>query len=323
MPLSTPAREDFFGFRVHVDSPKNHLKGEFPKMKERRFRQGVSVKSIVAQIDGDQQHPIDLTGSKLQKPGEQLKSVPRKYIRFCEDVRPPYNGTYTKIISPLKISRLSRNPFSRQRPDTNYDYDSEAEWEEPEEGEDLVSEDEEPDVDEEEDEMDGFLDDEDAQDAKPKRRALLGDLEPSSTGLCWADSDGPDLSSYAIDMLKGKALPCIVLKASLMKNRSPHPPHRPILYQLLASAGNDRQTRCTTSSASDHVATAFKLPLYEFSTTPSSRPESISPAQSYPLHLLHLDQSDRTERPAQCPQSPEEAHSDRYARRLQARDPRQ
>lgn len=88
-------------------------------------------------------------------------------------------------------------------PNTNYDYDSEAEWEDPGEGEDLVSEDEEPDADEDEDEMDGFLDDEDAADAKPKRRALLGDLEPSSTGICWSENEGPDLSSYAIDMLKG------------------------------------------------------------------------------------------------------------------------
>ena len=92
-------------------------------------------------------------------------------------------------------------------PDTNYDYDSEAEWEEPGEGEDLLSEGEEEVDDEDDGDMEDFLDDEETADAKSKRRPLLGDLQPSCTGLCWTDDpDRPDLSSYSINMLQGNSL---------------------------------------------------------------------------------------------------------------------
>jgi chromatin assembly factor 1 subunit A len=87
-------------------------------------------------------------------------------------------------------------------PDTNYDYDSEAEWEEPEEGEDLNSEDEEEMSEDGDDDMDGFLDDEDDAMAGGKRRLIVGDLEPVSSGIRWA-SDGvdPDLKVYQIETI--------------------------------------------------------------------------------------------------------------------------
>jgi len=109
-----------------------------------------------------------------------------RHLHFAEDVRPPYFGSYTKRMSPRSSTRLRRQPFSRIRKDTSYDYDSEAEWEEPEEGEDILSEGED---DEESvgsvDEMDGFLDDEELGDGK--RRLITGDLKPVSTGICWHD----------------------------------------------------------------------------------------------------------------------------------------
>ncbi|KAL9033779.1 MAG: hypothetical protein Q9214_007347, partial [Letrouitia sp. 1 TL-2023] len=107
---------------------------------------------------------------------------------FAEDVRPPYIGTFTKLQDNQKAAKLCRNPFSRSLPNTNYDYDSEAEWEDPGEGEDLDSEGEEENESEEGDDMDDFLDDEDAGDGSRqslKRRPMIADLEPTSTGLCW------------------------------------------------------------------------------------------------------------------------------------------
>lgn len=79
------------------------------------------------------------------------------------------------------------DPFSRSRTDTDYDYDSEAEWDEPEEGEDILADEE----DEAEslgdaDEMEGFLDDEDDA-LKNKRKMTTTDLQPVSSGLCWED----------------------------------------------------------------------------------------------------------------------------------------
>ena len=178
-----------------------------PHKRCRRSREFPTVKEIVARIDGAAQNPIDLTRPSdfIRRPSDLLKSASVKYLKFAEDVRPPYIGTHTKITSSSAGSKISRNPFSRVLPKVNYDYDSEAEWEEPGEGEDLDSENEEEIDEEDEGEMEGFLDDEQAVDAQSKRRPLLGDLEPACTGICWFEQkNGQDLTSFSIDMLTGK-----------------------------------------------------------------------------------------------------------------------
>lgn len=146
-----------------------------------------NVRTLVDNIQGTASSPLDLTGSSeiAQAPMHMLQQVPRRYLHFESDVRPPYFGTYTKIRSPRLVRRLMVNPFSRTRTDTDYDYDSEAEWEEPEEGEDICGEeDDEAESLGEPDEMDAFLDDE--EDAlKNKRKLITGDLQPASTDLCW------------------------------------------------------------------------------------------------------------------------------------------
>ena len=182
-----------------------------------RFPRIHAVKDIIAKIHGSVRKPIDLTDSHFkkapQRPIDLLKTVPMKYLKFFEDNRPPYTGTFTKPQDRRAMSRLSRNPISRELPSTDYDYDSEAEWEEPEEGEDLESEGEE-DVgeDEEENEMEGFLDDE--ENDLVKKRPLLGHLEPFCSGICWEDLehedsklanlDVLDLSLFKLDVLMGK-----------------------------------------------------------------------------------------------------------------------
>lgn len=154
-------------------------------------RHAIPVKEIIARIHGTADNPIDLTSGQSQKalqtPLDLLKAVPTKFLKFAEDVRPPYIGTYTKPLDIKTSNKLRRNPFTRALPSTDYDYDSEAEWEEPGEGEDLDSEGEEELDDEEADDMEGFLDDAEADEVK-KRRPIIGDLEPTSTGLCWEDS---------------------------------------------------------------------------------------------------------------------------------------
>ncbi|KAF2651285.1 hypothetical protein K491DRAFT_557154, partial [Lophiostoma macrostomum CBS 122681] len=150
-----------------------------------------SVVDIVERINGSSDKPIDLTQEGRQAsedPLELLEEVPMKYLHFPEDVRPPYYGTYTKPHTAHEASKLARNPLSRTLHEADYDYDSELEWEEPEEGEDLDSEGGD-DLDEDgDDDMEGFLDDED--DPQLKRRLLSGDLVPVTTGLCWEDSRG-------------------------------------------------------------------------------------------------------------------------------------
>lgn len=192
-----------------------------PRSKSSRSRQSNSVKDLVARIHGTSENPIDLTGSRskaVNKPTTLLVAIPVKYLGFAEDVRPPYIGTYTKVSDPRVCSKLRRNPFTRILP-TDYDYDSEAEWEEPGEGEDLDSEgEEEVGEDDEEDEMEGFLDDEEAggvnRMATAKRRLVASDLEPLSIGICWENSrhehrsseedHGLDLQSFRLEMISGE-----------------------------------------------------------------------------------------------------------------------
>ncbi|KAJ4377455.1 hypothetical protein N0V83_000280 [Neocucurbitaria cava] len=164
-----------------------HLKSSLPK-DTRRGQTTTSIVEVLELVNGSTDQPIDLTSDKdvnSRQPLDMLKTIPMKYIHFGEDVRPPYYGTYTRSYTDADAARLARNPLSRLRQDTNYDYDSEAEWEESEEGEDLDS-DGEDDIEEEEDDMDGFLDDE--EDPQLKRRLISSDLLPVSTGLCWEDA---------------------------------------------------------------------------------------------------------------------------------------
>lgn len=188
----------------------------FPRSSQ-PFSRIPAVKDIIAKIHGSVQNPIDLTESQhrgvMRKPMDLLKTVPMKYLRFVEDYRPPYTGTFTKALDHQATSKLCRRPFSRELPKTDYDYDSEAEWEEPGEGEDLDSErEEDAGEDEEDNEMEGFLDDEDDV---VKKRPLLGDLEPICSGICWEDLENEDSklanldvldpSLFKLDILMGKA----------------------------------------------------------------------------------------------------------------------
>lgn len=162
---------------------------EHSSRQDRGFKTA-SIAEIVERVNGSSDIPIDLTADAntgSREPLDMLKDIPMKYIHFPEDVRPPYYGTYTKQYTEAEARRLARNPASRVRKDTQYDYDSEAEWEEPEEGEDLDSDGEDDGDEEVEDDMDGFLDDE--EDPQLKRGLISGDLVPVSTGLCWEDPD--------------------------------------------------------------------------------------------------------------------------------------
>ena len=183
-----------------------------PFKRRRIYGPEPSVKEIVERIYGTSKNPIDLTDTQTSRkphnPRELLKSISTRYLKFAEDVRPPYIGTFTRQQDSQSRIKLSRNPFSRSLPATDYDYDSEIEWEEPEEGEDLESEGEEEIEDEEADEMEGFLDDTEATEgAKPplKRRLIVGDLEPVCTGLCWeGEEPSRALASYRIEAILGE-----------------------------------------------------------------------------------------------------------------------
>jgi chromatin assembly factor 1 subunit A len=118
-----------------------------------------------------------------------LHSIPIKYLHFGEDVRPPYCGTWTKCVSEQQMCSVAHNPTTRIIEEINYDYDSEAEWAEPGEGEDVDSDGEEDAESEDgEDDMDGFLDDE--EDNGVRRNIGLVNSEVQCSGLQWEISSG-------------------------------------------------------------------------------------------------------------------------------------
>jgi len=74
-----------------------------------------------------------------QQPYDEIKDIQvrnkYKFLAFHEDYRPPYHGTWSK---PLSSIVTGRKPFGKDITYLDYDYDSEAEWEEgdEEQGED-------------------------------------------------------------------------------------------------------------------------------------------------------------------------------------------
>lgn len=194
------------------------------------------VREIMARFRaGNPSRPIDLTtesqNTQIKRTGDLLRKIPLKFLKFQEDVRPPYKGTYTN--RPISgMSKLARNPMMRDLPDKNYDYDSEAEWieDEDEDGEDLKSDgDEDEELNDDADDMDGFLDDEADDLANSRRRFVVQeDLEPISSGLCWEDrskrTTNAKMMKYRMEMIKGE-LQNSNLGAWLIKSRPDNKVH--------------------------------------------------------------------------------------------------
>lgn len=150
----------------------------------RRGRPYPSVRDIMAKHHGNSMSmAIDLTTDSHNQALKALETVPVKTLKFREDVRPPYVGTVSGLPAGLSsLRKVARRPATRAVPTLDYDYDSEAEWQE-DDGEDVDLDDmDDEEVDHDED-MDDFLDD--SEDVGPARPAFSGGMEPTSTGLCW------------------------------------------------------------------------------------------------------------------------------------------
>jgi len=160
-----------------------------------------------------------------------LNRLPNKYLLFAEDVRPPYNGTYTKNPTSSGL-RKGRKPFDRALPGVNYDYDSEAEWVADEEGEELLSEDEEDKESEVGDSLDDFLDDEEDVGLKHGGMAVL---IPTNSGMCWEDAFGKtirlDLEEMRIGVLIGISFLSGIFNKKILTlfTRGYYCSHRPFL----------------------------------------------------------------------------------------------
>ncbi|ETS80102.1 hypothetical protein PFICI_07631 [Pestalotiopsis fici W106-1] len=155
---------------------------QFSGVPTTRGKQHIAVKKIMAEMSGDTvpSHQSESQQLRLTNAQDQLRSIPVKVLSFFEDVRPAYVGTVTST-PKVHLGKLARRPTGRLL-SLNYEYDSEAEWEE-EEGEDLDEDDLEDEGEEGEEEMGDFLDD--AEDVSATRPAFLTETEPVSTGICF------------------------------------------------------------------------------------------------------------------------------------------
>ena len=174
-----------------------------------------TAKDLVAGIHGTAQNPVDLTSSKATQTSlDHLKALPVKYLKFWEDVRPPYIGTRTQLPAGLTAMQFGRRSCKRANASLEYDYDSEAEWEPLGEGEDLDSEGED-DLEEEDDgdDMKDFVVDEGILEVK--KQPFVVAKEQTSTGICWEDLNGKsraaighelpstDMQQYKLEMIAG------------------------------------------------------------------------------------------------------------------------
>ena len=98
--------------------------------------------------------------SRLQAILRNPEKVPIKLLKFSTDVRPGYCGTWTKTSAVVN----GRNPFAKDVDVLDYEYDSEAEWDDdPEDAEDVGAEDmsvdgaEEGAMSDSDDDLDGWL----------------------------------------------------------------------------------------------------------------------------------------------------------------------
>ena len=159
-----------------------------------RTQPTISIRELVSTMDGNPNARPDFTATSLP----MIKRARFKTLDFNEDVRPSYQGTYTRKVSSSVSRKLSRVPTYRGLPDTDYEYDSEAEWQEPEAGdEDLEDEDDQSEEEDGADEMDDFLDDEN----DTGRRAIASsNMEPISTGLCWEGDIDTTLVIAEVDL---------------------------------------------------------------------------------------------------------------------------
>lgn len=170
-----------------------------------------SVRQMMAEWhDNSSRKPVDLTtesqNTQIRKTRQALQDVPMKFLGFKEDVRPPYYGTVTSMPSSLaSLRKLARNPVARDVLPLQYDYDSEAEWQE-EDGEDVDLMDDEEDDAENDEDMGDFLDDSD--DVGLTRPVVVSGLEPESTGVCWENRKrlGPKahMYKYRMEFILGK-----------------------------------------------------------------------------------------------------------------------
>ncbi|CAK7224580.1 chromatin assembly factor-I (CAF-I) p90 subunit [Sporothrix curviconia] len=287
-PFSSASAVDYF----HLPSGRAPARG----------RNRPTVRKIMNLLGPDALYGAGLCSSSTQDAQaklalDMLKSVPMKYLFFREDVRPAYFGTVTSQPPQARLGKLARNPLAKTVLPLNYDYDSEAEWVDDDDGEDVDDLDNDEEELEDDGEMSDFLDD--SEDALPLRPAFSGGMEPESTGVCWEnerrqapkpeldsfrmefilDHDGP-LDPFSTQYWETKEVapaPDTTTASTSTPNKSMAPPPAPSDAFAALGAGAAAAAASTTASTTDGSSAAAATAPAASSTSTSTSTTASTP----------------------------------------------
>ncbi|XP_059611294.1 chromatin assembly factor 1 subunit A-like [Phlebotomus argentipes] len=134
----------------------DHILSKSPEEKEKLYLKEIGAEGNCARKSGrtwiqeeDSDDEVILLSDEGQRIEENKPKIKYrvKFLRFHENQRPPYYGTWRK-----KSAKLTpRNPFSKDENLFDYEVDSDDEWEEEEPGESLHGSDDEKDKESEDD----------------------------------------------------------------------------------------------------------------------------------------------------------------------------
>ncbi|KAG0232345.1 Chromatin assembly factor 1, subunit A [Mortierella sp. GBA43] len=201
--------------RRHEDPAVLQRKEKLPKHSRFMTVQEVIQSGLLVQEEGDDTNYV--------LSWKDIPSLRMRLVQFAENYRPAYYGTWSKRSKCITGRRF----LSKDTDLIEYDFDSEAEWEEDEEGEECKSDDDEEDPDDvgsDQDEEDdwlvpeGYLSEDEGLDAgdepKPKlekkskesRRPTLAHMTPTIIGPVFEITLGecsshPALEPYHIEFL--------------------------------------------------------------------------------------------------------------------------
>lgn len=252
--------------------------------RRRRGRVYPSVRKLMTGYQSAASAPIDLTTdsqqTKICHTREALQAVPLKSLKFREDVRPPYIGTVSGLPEGIKSLRaIALHPNAKSVPSLNYDYDSEAEWQE-EDGEDVDDLDDEEDEIDNDEEMDDFLDD--SEDVGPARLVFSGGMEPESTGLCWENrkrlSSPAKMYKYRMEFILGE---CQTVKNPRKKTliSAESLPHHSGIDPFSSSYWNEPSTKPSTKAESKTSPPATSDP--SASATAAAMAPPLGPSDAF------------------------------------------
>lgn len=146
----------------------------------------VKISVTISSSNKDMHNPFS-NNETYDEVVEKVVNNKIKFLQFAEDLRHPYEGTFSKKSLIIK----GKCPFTKDNDLFNYNYDSEAEWEEEDEGEDIGDSD-----DDDDDEVEG----DNINELEIDGEFFLNDNDFGSD----VDSDGEEITSVPIINARSK-----------------------------------------------------------------------------------------------------------------------